>query len=245
MSDQYTIQVTGADIKKYEQQNLKITGDMNFNVTVTRTVTDIDGNVYQTVKIGNQWWMAENLKVTYYRNGVAIPNVTDATDWYNLKTGAYCNYNNDTNYVVYYGRLYNGYAINDSCNIAPEGWHVPCDEEWKTLEKYLGMSQADADTTGWRGTDEGGKMKEIGTFRWESPNYGATNESGFSALPGGCRFDYGEFDALGFYASFWSSTEADPTFCAWYRYLLRSDSKVFRSFYNKLRGFSIRCVRDS
>ena len=151
----------------------------------TGTVTDIDGNTYQTVKIGDQWWMAENLKVTCYRNGDAIPNITDGTTWASLSTGAYCEYNNDINNVATYGRLYNWYAVTDSRNIAPAGWHVPSDAEWKQLEMYLGMSQSEADATGWRGTDEGGKLKEVGTMHWNSPNTGATNESGFTALPGG------------------------------------------------------------
>ncbi|MCK4448089.1 MAG: fibrobacter succinogenes major paralogous domain-containing protein, partial [Candidatus Marinimicrobia bacterium] len=132
----------------------------------TGTVTDIDGNTYQTVKIGDQWWMAENLKVTHYRNGDPIPNVTDNTDWSNLTTGAYCNYDNNASYVTTYGRLYNWYTVNDSRYIAPSGWHVPTDEELKELEMYLGMSQSQADYTGYRGTDEGGKLKETGTTHW-------------------------------------------------------------------------------
>lgn len=123
--------------------------------TIIETVTDIDGNTYKTIQIGNQRWMAENLKVTRYRNGTAIPTVTSNTDWFNLTTGAYCNYDNSTSDAAIYGRLYNWYAVNDSRNIAPTGWHVPSDEEWKTLEKYLGMSQSEADDTGWRGTNEG------------------------------------------------------------------------------------------
>lgn len=133
------------------------------------TVTDIDGNVYKTVTIGNQAWMAENLKVMRYRNGDAIPNVTGGTDWSNLSTGAYCSYDNDDNNIDTYGLLYNWYAVDDSRNLAPEGWHVPTDEEWKELEMYLGMSQSEADDTGYRGTDEGGKLKEVGTTHWQSP----------------------------------------------------------------------------
>jgi len=171
----------------------------------TGTVTDIDGNVYKTVKIGNQWWMAENLKVTRYRNGDPIPNITDNHTWVDLSTGAYCNYNNDISNVATYGRLYNWYAVDESRNIAPAGWHVPTDDEWKQLEIYLGMSPTEADETHWRGTDEGGKLKETGTTHWYSPNTGATNESGFTALPGGYRVS-GGFSSLGFGAYFWSST---------------------------------------
>ena len=104
------------------------------------TVTDIDGNLYYTVKIGEQWWMLENLRVTHYRNGDAIPNVTDDAEWEGLSTGAYCDYDNDPANVATYGRLYNWYAVGDSRNIAPAGWHVPSDDEWQTLVDYLGGS---------------------------------------------------------------------------------------------------------
>lgn len=212
--------------------------------TTQEAVTDIDGNVYNTVIIGTQEWMAENLKVTHYRNGDAIQNVTDATEWSNLTTGAYCNYDNDANNAITYGSLYNWYAVNDSRNIAPEGWHVPSDAEWKTLEMYLGMSQSDADAEGWRGTDEGGKMKETGTTRWNSPNTGATNESGFSALPGGYRRIYGTYLSMSYYAKFWSSTEF-YSYGAWSRHLHYDYSGVYRcDFDYGENGFSVRCVRD-
>jgi len=211
----------------------------------TGTVTDIDGNVYQTVTIGTQVWMMENLKVTHYRNGDPIPHVTDNSTWEGSTTGAYCEYDNNPANVATYGRLYNWYAVDDSRNIAPAGWHVPTDEEWKQLEMYLGMSQAEADGTGYRGTDEGGKLKEAGTTHWISPNTGATNESGFSALPGGYRYHFGYFNDMGFYAYFWSSTEYDDYY-AWYRILLCNYAEVYRYYtnYYKQVGFSIRCVRD-
>ena len=207
------------------------------------TVTDIDGNVYQTVLIGDQCWMAENLKVTHYRNGDPIPNVTDDYEWSLLSTGAYCEYDNNPANVATYGRLYNWYAVDDSRNIAPEGWHVPTDAETKQLEMYLGMSQAEADATSWRGTDEGGKLKEAGTTHWSPPNTGATNESGFTALPGGYRNLSGYFNHMGLIAYFWSSTEYFST-NAWYRDLHYYNSQVGRYDFNKHYGFSIRCVRD-
>ena len=210
------------------------------------TVTDYDGNVYQTVTIGTQVWMAENLKVTHYRNGDSIPNVTDNGTWGGLSTGAYCNYNNDVNNVAIYGRLYNWYAVDTSLNIAPSGWHVPTDAEWKQLEMYLGMSQAGADMLGWRGTVEGGKMKETGTTHWNSPNTGATNESGFSALPGGFRSRIGSYVLMGAYVYFWSSTESteDDSSYAWYRELYYDFSAVYRGYNYMHSGFSVRCVRD-
>jgi uncharacterized protein (TIGR02145 family) len=214
-----------------------------FTTAASNTVTDIDGNVYQTVTIGTQVWMAENLKVTHYRNGDPIPNVTDGGTWSGLTTGAYCNYTNDVGYVATYGRLYNWYAVADSRNLAPAGWHVPTDAEWKQLEMYLGMSQAQADAMNWRGTDEGGKLKEAGTTHWNSPNTGATNESGFSALPGGGRTYDGSFGYMGGSAYFWSSTETYSNF-AWRRHLYYSTSQVHRFYYLKRHGFSVRCVRD-
>jgi len=208
------------------------------------TVTDIDGNVYQTIKIGDQWWMMENLKVTHYRNGDPIPHVTDNGAWSDLTTGAYCEYDNNPSYVATYGRLYNWFAVDDNRNIAPEGWHVPTDAEWKQLEMYLGMSQAEADATGFRGTDEGGKLKETGTTHWSSPNTGATNESGFTALPGGYRNNLGSYYNMGYDAIFWTSTEYDDYY-AWRRALYYDYSVVRRStYYNSESGYSVRCVRD-
>jgi len=209
----------------------------------TGTVTDYDGNVYQTIKIGDQWWMCENLKVTHYRNGDSIPNVTDGGTWSGLSTGAYCDYNNDPANVAIYGRLYNWYAVNDSRNISPEGWHVPSDAELKQLEMYLGMSQAEADAIGWRGTDEGGKLKQTGTTHWQSPNTGATNESGFTALPGGYSSIDGAFNGLGIYAHYWSSTEGGSDY-AWYRGLDYDYSQTHRYGNYKRNGFSVRCVKD-
>lgn len=220
-----------------------ITNQVSVYSYETGTVTDIDGNTYVTVKIGDQWWIAENLKVTHYRNGNDIPNVTGNSDWENLTTGAYCNYDNNESNVETYGRLYNWYAVDDSRNIAPAGWHVPTDEEWKQLEMYLGMSQSDADNTTWRGTYEGGKLKEAGTEYWWSPNASATNESGFSALPGGYRFLNGSCGYMGEYAYFWSSTEGDNSH-AWIRVLGYHRSQVSRSSNYKRFGFSVRCVRD-
>jgi uncharacterized protein (TIGR02145 family) len=209
----------------------------------TGTVTDIDGNVYKTVKNGDQWWLAENLKVTHYRNGDPIPNITDQNEWSNLTTGAYCEYNNDPSHVEIYGRLYNWYAVNDGRNIAPVGWHVPSDEEWK-LVMLFGMSRSEADDTEYRGTDEGGKMKETGTTHWKSPNSGATNESGLSALPGGYRhLTTSNYVSLGHFAYFWSSTEYNSG-SAWFRTLDYDHSGVTRSYSHNQGGFSVRCVRD-
>jgi uncharacterized protein (TIGR02145 family) len=207
------------------------------------TVTDIDGNVYRTVKIGGQWWMAENLKVTHYRNGDTIPNVTYVGSWGSVGIGAYCNYDNDENLADTYGRLYNWFAVADGRNIAPTGWHVPSADEWKQMQVFLGISQAGLDTSGWLGTVEGGKLKEAGTGHWLSPNTGATDEIGFSALPGGFRDPNGFFNALRANAIFWSSTALDDRL-AWYLGLTSINSGIF--WYNHLEpfGFSVRCVQD-
>ncbi|MCK4607706.1 MAG: fibrobacter succinogenes major paralogous domain-containing protein [candidate division Zixibacteria bacterium] len=252
----YTVtwgEVTGWTTPSNSTQTLTADETVTFSGTYVEdacdcppTVTDCDGNVYPTVLIGDQCWMMENLKVTHYRNGDPIPQVTDGGTWSGLSSGAYCNYDNDEGNVTTYGRLYNWYAVDDSRNIAPAGWHVPTDEEWKQLEMYLGMSQAEADDDGSRGTDEGGKLKETGTTHWQSPNIGATNESGFTALPGGYRLaggTGGTFDHMGYYATLWSST-VDYSILVWYRGLHHYSLQVVRSSNAKYQGFSVRCVRD-
>ncbi|MCK4640962.1 MAG: fibronectin type III domain-containing protein [Candidatus Marinimicrobia bacterium] len=228
-------------IKAYTENNES--NYSNYASLNSAIVMDIDGNIYQTVKIGDQWWTAENLKVTHYRNGDAIPNITGDTEWNNLTSGAYCNYDNNDNNAGTYGSLYNWFAVDDSRHIAPEGWHVPTDEEWKELEIYLGMSQSDADSIGCRGTNEGGKLKETGTTHWNSPNTGATNESGFSALPSGYRYYKGTYYHMGQYDIFWSSTE-DSSNNAWVRELRYDNSGVDRGNCDKCCGFSVRCVKD-
>ncbi len=212
-----------------------------------QNLTDIDGNIYQIIKIGEQWWMSENLKVIHYRNGDAIQNIIDNTLWSTLTTGAYCNYFNDTNNVAIYGRLYNWYAIEDNRKIAPIGWHIPTDDDWKELEMFLGMSQSDVDLI-FRGTDEGAKLKETGITHWMSPNTGATNTSGFTALPGGNRhikpWNYSQMGRNTFY---WSETESFSTMndsMALGRRLDYNNSRIFRYEYPKKTGFSIRCLKD-
>lgn len=205
------------------------------NITAPATVTDIDGNVYHTVKIGTQVWMLENLRTTKYRNGKPIPNVTDTTSWKALTTGAYCSYNNDNNNTAVYGLLYNWQAmvsldLKDS--IAPKGWHVPTQVEWNTLANYLGDLNVD-----------GGKLKETGTTHWQSPNTGATNEKGFTALPGGQRASHGQFSGIGTLGTWWTST-GDGTFDAWGRYINYNDSTLYRYDDTKKAGFSVRCVMD-
>lgn len=237
LSEQYLLRITGNDILTYEKLDLEINKDLVLDVQVVRTgtLTDIDGNVYRTVKIGTQWWMAENLKVTKYRNGDAIANVTDKKEWTKLEAGAYCNYDNNEANVDTYGRLYNWFAVNDSRSIAPAGWHVPGDEEWDILVNFL-KSRV------------GGKMKttgtvEAGTGLWYSPNEGATNESGFSAVPSGCRHTDGNYYYIGIYADIWSSMELNSDY-ACNRELYNLGPDVYRLYNSKQVGFSVRLIKD-
>jgi len=196
------------------------------------TVTDIDGNVYKTVIIGSQWWMAENLKVTQYRNGDDIP--IKIYTWWGAAEGAYCEYNNIPANVSTYGRLYNWFAVDDPRGLAPVGWHVPSDAEWQTLVNYLG------------GDDLAGeKMKEAGIAHWEEPNY-ANNASGFSALPGGGRYpgtEAGTYDGMYWLADFWSSSDYLSA-NAWLRSLWNSSESIGRTSTLKTYGLSVRCVKD-
>jgi uncharacterized protein (TIGR02145 family) len=203
-----------------------------------KPVRDIDGNIYTTVTIGAQVWMVENLKVTKYRNGDPIPNVTDNNSWNELTSDAYCNYDNDSTNASAYGRLYNWYAVNDSRKIAPEGWHVPSDKEWSTLGACLGTNNI-----------AGGKMKEQGTTHWNRPNPVADSSCGFKGLPGGIRTSYdnhrGVFAYIGQIGAFWSSTNRSESE-AWMRFLTNYD-KVLSSGElptYKFYGYSVRCIKD-
>lgn len=197
-----------------------------------------DNKEYNVIIIGEKVWMAENLKVTQYRNGDKIPK----TD-YSLPTDTYCSHNNDDSNINTYGLLYNWYAIVDSRGLAPAGWHIPSDEEWKHLEMYLGMSQTEADYEGYRGTDEGRKLKS--TSSWYN-NGNGTNESGFTALPGGYRGAYdGTFSIMGGLAHFWSSTGIEKfPLTAWGRQLDSNDLRVARYPEHKRSCRSVRCVKD-
>ncbi|MFO7721708.1 MAG: fibrobacter succinogenes major paralogous domain-containing protein [Bacteroidales bacterium] len=201
------------------------------------TVKDTDGNTYKIVEIGDQWWMAENLKTTRYNDGTLIPNQPDDTLWVDLTTGAYCWYDNNYNNLgSVYGALYNWFAVSTG-KLCPQGWHVPTDEEWTKIISYLGEL-----------TVAGGKLKTTGTFEggtglWRDPNTDATNESGFLGLPGGRRDNYGNFGHVGYYGDWWSST-AGSTTTAWSRELGYNYSNVYKGSSNKGLGFSVRCVKD-
>ena len=206
----------------------------------TSTVTDIQGNVYKTVKIGDQWWMAENLKVKVFNDSTKISLVSvnsNDTIWSNKKIPAICVVDST------FGALYNWYVVNDSRKIAPKGWHIPSDEEWKTLEKTLGMSNDEVSKTAWRGANEAEELIIESSKGWQIPTIAfGTNSSGFSALPSGCRVFNGTINSEKNTAFWWTSTTSNSE--AWYRYIDGQQKKIFRQHTYKEYGFSIRCVKD-
>ena len=233
------------DMQYTTGDQLKLTGKSGKYRTVfmlvpnqTQTVTfnfipcaDADSNHYAVVQIGTQIWIAENLKTTKYNNGNPISNITDPIAWGALTSGAYCDYNNTPGYSLTYGRLYNWYAIN-TANLAPIGWHVSTDAEWTTLTSYL-LGDAIA----------GGKLKMNCTTLWQSPNTGATNESGFTALPGGYRPNDGVFFSMGSIGYFWTSTESDINH-VWGQFMYCLDSIQHKDLNYKASGFSVRCLKN-
>lgn len=196
--------------------------------------------IYKTVKIGNQWWMAENLKAKKFTNGKIIAEAKLSEDWQKDKA-AYCLYDNNSSAP---GLLYNFYAVTDSAELAPKGWHIPSDDEWKELEIYLGMNSDDANKTSWRGTHEGEKLKAEGETWNLYKNVWGTNESGFTALAGGCRLFDGTWGTPGMkQAGFWWSHTTHKQE-AWYRHLDYKNANIFRYYGSKKYGFSVRCIKD-
>lgn len=191
------------------------------------------------VQIGTQKWMAKNLDITIYRNGDPIRYASSDAEWVdagNKGEGAYCIFQNKTANATTYGLIYNWFAVNDPRGLAPQGWHVPTDEEWTSLETYLG------------GIGAGGKLKATGTREaggslWSSPNTGATNETGFNALPGGFRAEIGTWYSIYTHSYFWTSTSFN-TGLSWYRWLINTDSKITRNSRNPNIGCYVRCVKD-
>ena len=208
------------------------------------------GYDYATVQIGEQCWFAENLRNEHYANGDAIPGDLSNGEWSTTTDGAMTVYGEGTSTVYNgsddevsnltdYGRLYNWYAVDDARGLCPSGWHVPTDGEFMTLEMELGMSESEANGTGWRGTDQGTQMKSSAS---DSPAWNGTNTSGFSGLAGGYRHYNGDFSSGGYNGVFWSAS-ADGTY-AWYRELHGGNTEVYRHNYYQRSGFSVRCVRD-
>ncbi len=196
-------------------------------------LADIDGNAYDTVKIGSQFWMQQNLKTSHYRNGDPIPEITSLLLWSTLTSGAWCWYNNDSvTYAAVYGKLYNWYAVNDPRGLAPEGWHVPSNPEWSALSISLGGDLV-----------AGGELKEAGTSHWAPPNTDANNNTGFTGLPGGSRDRDGTFTSITNTGIWWSSSETIAS-SAWYRRLnfMFGFLQAYDAY--KQEGLSVRCLRD-
>ena len=223
-----------------KEKNPEVT-PINFNPAISYgTMTDQNRNTYKTVTIGSQVWMAENLRATSFSDNTSIPLVTDNKEWINSSSPAYCWYQNDpdANKSIY-GALYNWHAVKTG-KLCPSGWHVPSNEEWLTLRKYLGGEDL-----------VGGKLKETGISHWQSPNSGATNESGFTALPGGGRLcigtgNEGNFSGKGTICSFWTATEqsSEPLSPA-YGFRIHADNpRLFHGGFYIRDGFNVRCIKD-
>ena len=194
------------------------------------TVTDVDGNIYNTITIGSQVWMVENLKTTKYNDGTAIPN---NSDWQMLETPAYCWYNDDIANKIAYGALYNWYVVNTG-KLCPEGWHVPSDAEWTILSHFLGKEDI-----------AGGKLKEAGNTHWLSPNIGANDEIGFNAVGGGYRDSNGKFVNFLSKCHFWSNTKTSVSGnTIWDRNLTYNSTYINAGSMPVKYGCSVRCIMD-
>jgi uncharacterized protein (TIGR02145 family) len=195
-------------------------------------VTDSEGNTYQTVRIGDQIWMAENLKTVKLSDGSAIPVISDPSAWSALDIPGVCWYDNKGDSIKeIYGALYNFYAAASE-KLCPAGWHVPSADDWQQLRNFLGDTLT-----------SGGRLKEEGTTHWKTPNTGAVNNTGFTALPAGIRYFEGSFNSLSLFTSFWSSTEYDSS-KGWYLRLYYGDAASPFNIISKKDGFSVRCLKD-
>jgi uncharacterized protein (TIGR02145 family) len=204
---------------------------INFNFV---SCVDADFNYYPVVIIDQQIWMAENLKTTKYNDNTSLNPVTVAADWTSTTAGSYCDYLNTPTYSTTYGRLYNWYAVasTNPKNVCPTGWHVPTDDQLMALQTYLGGEAA-----------AGGKLKETGITHWTTPNTGATNSSGFTALPAGYRNTSGTYGMQTNYGYWWSATEATPT-SGWYYYLYYGNGSFIHLDHEKHYGSSVRCLKN-
>lgn len=202
---------------------------------VQTKLIDSDGNAYDIIILGDQQWIMQNFKGTKYRNGDPIPFVESGETWAKLSSGAYSYYDNISKNADVFGHIYNFYAINDSRNIAPSGWHVATNEDWIKLQHFLGGPQI-----------AGGKLKSKGTSLWSPPNIGASNETSFTSLPGGYRNANGNFESLGLFSSYWTSTEEIPG-RAWYYSLYYDDIRLESQLCNlskEAAGQYVRLVKD-
>jgi uncharacterized protein (TIGR02145 family) len=247
-SDTYSGTLTGlsSGTRYYARAYVKNEGGTAYGeqVVFVTKVADIEGNLYSTVYIGEQVWMAENLRTTTFTNNAPIPNVTDNTEWSNLNGPAYCWYNNDISYKPTFGALYSWFTIETGA-LCPSGWHVPSDAEFNTLEMFLGMNPDSVNVWGWRGTDQGSQLKS--TTSWDDGGNG-TNTSGFSGLAGGYRIGLsGNFYAVGILTYWWTATDDsvnDKPEVAWYRRLDGEYNDIYKATTYKRGGKYIRCVKN-
>lgn len=245
LSQELSVEFTPADQESFSQATQTAVINVNpggvssaqFNSSLEYgSVLDASGYTYKTIPIGNQTWMAENLRTVNYRNGEEIDLVIDNGEWIGLSSGAFSNYENteDLDEIATHGRLYNWFAVTDTRNIAPEGWHVATAEDWNTLATFLGGEAV-----------AGGKLKESGAAHWNSPNTGANNSSGFTALPSGRReYVDGSFINTGFNGFWWTSTAYNPDY-SWYRQLNYDGAFINPANFHKQYGFAVRCVKDA
>ena len=220
---------TDSDDEGTETDSDDETTDSTSSIEYGEVVTDVDGNTYQSVIIGNQEWMSENLRTTKYSDGIAIPNLTDDTEWANDTTGSWCHYENNSDYDDTYGKLYNWYAVETE-KLCPIGWHVPTDEDWTVLTDYLGAN----------GYSVSQAIALKSTSDWNSDGNG-TDAYGWLALPGGGRWG-SSFSGIGS-GNWWSSSDNSPGH-AWLRYMESSSDTVARGDGYKWDDFSVRCLRD-
>ena len=223
-----TIQWSGTDLMLWNGSKWI---SLTTGVVFEGEVADIEGNLYRIIQIGTQMWMVENLRTSRYADSTLIPEINNYSLWQSTTDGAWCWYDTSQVYNLPYGKLYNWYAINDGRGICPSGWHVPTDAEWTTLTNFLGGESG-----------AGGKLKESGLAHWTAPNVDATNESGFTGLPGGYRESNGNFFETGTYGSWWSETEYQTIF-AWYRNLFTINGDVLKAPAQQNTGRSVRCVK--
>ena len=197
------------------------------------TVNDVDGNTYNVIQIGAQYWMQENLKTTHYNNGTPITTGLTNADWQSNTSGAYSEYNNNSNNSSTYGNLYNWYAVANPAGLCPTGWHVPTNSEWMQLDVICGGGDSIS----------GGYLKEVGLTHWASPNFGATNATGFTALPGGSRLFNGPYSYMGYNGNWWAATDYSQN-TAYYNHMLYGSAALLNDYTFKSTGHSVRCIKN-
>ena len=232
---------SGDDTKETSSDDGSTDCDDGITETSSDEIADSDGNTYKTVIIGEQEWFAENLKTSRYNDGTPIPNITGNTEWGDDTTGAWCHYDNDSDYECTYGKLYNWYAV-ETGKLCPTGWHVPTDAEWTVLDDYLTANgykgKALKSTYGWDDYDN-----DYGWDDYEGISGNGTDDYGWNGLPGGARGDYGYFGSIGSGGMWWSSSQ-NATSDAWSRYLYNGSASVGSYIANKETGYSVRCIKD-